>query len=332
MPPYFHPGRLCWLGVFLAIGLTLGPAAAQQSPSPATEQAAPTSSAEEKSSAKEPAKLVPLNRQKTILLDRKNRRLVVRAKVVLRQGMLEMLMCKKHTKEHESILAFDGEAKILHAGLLALGLKPGHPVVFLPEFKAPTGPELKIEVVWTDKEGKEQRKNAKRWIRHSIHRYLGAPLKELPDDLDLPKRDPLRYDEKNDELSWYGPMSEKQLEHYLSLSDDEAYQKAVRSFHERTRSRPLQAEFVFTGSQFRVNTRTGEKVYLAESGDVICVANFPSATIDVARRSSAEGQQNLLFEAWTERVPPIGTEVKVVISAAENADKSENADEKEKSQ
>src|SRR5687768_3825558 len=50
-------------------------------------------------------KIVPLNKQETVLLDRPGRRVLVKSKVVLREGLLEMLACPLQTKEHESILA-----------------------------------------------------------------------------------------------------------------------------------------------------------------------------------------------------------------------------------
>jgi hypothetical protein len=186
----------------------------------------------------------------------------------------------------------------------------------MPEYKPPTGTKLRIQVVWTDKDGKEHREDARQWVRRSIHRYFGAPLEKLPAGLTLPKDGDLRYDAVNKELSWYGPMTEKQRDEYLALSQDEAYRKAVRSFFDRTRSRALEADWVFAGSGFAVDQDEGHKVYLAESGDVICVANFPSALIDVAAKSSSQGQENLLFEAWTERLPPVGTPVRLEISPA----------------
>ena len=78
----------------------------------------------------------------------------------------------------------------------------------------------------------------------------------------------------------------------------------------------MDADWVFAGSGFATDESTGRKVYLAESGDVICVANFPSATIDIAEKSSAEGQESLLYEAWTDNIPPIGTPVRIDISPA----------------
>lgn len=259
---------------------------------------------------------VPLNKEGTVLLDKTNRRLIVRSEVVFREGMLEMLLCKRHTKEHESILAFEGDARVVHAGLVALGIDPGKPVSFSPEFTPPSGPKLKIEIVWKGEDGKDRRSDARQWIRHSIHRYFGAPLETLPAGLTLPEKGDLRYDAANKELSWYGPMSDKQRDEYLALSEDPEYRAAVKSFHERTRSRAMDADWVFAGSGFTTDESTGRKIYLAESGDVICVANFPSATIDVAEKSSAVGQESLLYEAWTEKVPPIGTAVRIEISPA----------------
>lgn len=283
---------------------------------------------------------VPLNQEGTVLLDAKNKTLIVKTEVVLREGTLEMLLCKKQTKEHESILAFDGKAYILHAGLVAMGLEPGKPVNFMPEYKPPTGAKLRIRVVWRDKEGKEHREDAHQWVRYSIHRYFGAPLEKLPAGLTLPKDGDLRYDAVNKELSWYGPMTEKQRDEYLALSQDEAYRKAVRSFFDRTQSRAMEADWVFAGSGFAVDQDEGHKIYLAESGDVICVANFPSALIDIAAKSSSQGQENLLFEAWTERLPPVATPVRLEISPAaeepagkaagspKNADRPENSPRK----
>ena len=55
------------------------------------------------------------------------RRIVVRTSVVLREGQLEGLLCRKNTKEHEYILAADADARKIHAALLVAGAKPGRP-------------------------------------------------------------------------------------------------------------------------------------------------------------------------------------------------------------
>ncbi len=268
---------------------------------------------------------VPLNKEGTVLLDAKARKLIVKCEIALREGLLEMLLCKRHTKEHESILAFDGKAAVLHAGLVALGIDPGKPVSFNPKYVAPQGTKLQIDVVWNDEKGKEQRADARRWIRHSIHRFFGEPLDALPKGLVIPEDTELRYDNINKELSWYGPMTEADQKKLLALSDDEAYQAAIKSFFKRSQPRQMDADWVFAGSGFVQDETSGQKIYLAESGDVICVANFPSAMIDVAVRSSAEGQETLMFEAWTERLPPAGTAVRLEITpVAKKADQSKS--------
>jgi hypothetical protein len=48
---------------------------------------------------------------------------------------------------------------------LATGARPGGPVQFRPEFKAASGPEIEVEVIWTDAEGKRQKIRAQEWIR-----------------------------------------------------------------------------------------------------------------------------------------------------------------------
>lgn len=308
------------LGSLLAFGPPTVQAQIGGGPAPSVSQptqTAPLPRAELEKITAQKGALVALNPEKSLLLDRANGKLIVNAKVVLREGMLEMLLCKQQTKEHESILAFDGEAKIMHAGLLALGIEPGTPVTFIPDFKPPTGPVLKIELIWKDKQGKEQRVPAQQWIRHSIHRYFAAPLDAKPADLNLADDDPLRYDATNKELSWYGPMTAAQRDRYLAMSQNKQFRAAMHQFHDNSRSRQMEADFVFTGSSFVQDDSTGVPIYLAESGDVICVANFPSALIDIAQQSSSQGQENLLYEAWTDRVPPRDTPVRIEISRQE---------------
>ena len=104
-------------------------------------------------------------------------------------------------------------------------------------------------------------------------------------------------------------MTEKQRDAFLVLSKNAKYRAAIKKFHDTTQPKPLDSPWVFTGSGFYVDEATGMKSYLAEGGDVICVANFPSAMLDIAAKSTAEGEANLMWEAWTERIPPVETEV-----------------------
>ncbi len=254
--------------------------------------------------------LVPLNPQGTVLLDAAGKRLLLKGEICMREGLLEMLACLKQSKEHESIVAVETKAQIVHAGLLALGLEPGKPVQFVPEYKAATGPRIAIHFLWEGEAGKTQRMAAQKWVRNSTRRYWLAKLDPAPKDLQVPVDSDLRWDPNQKELLWYGPMSEAQRDAVLKYSKDAAYQKAIQDFFKQTRTKELEAGWVFSGSSFFTDKKTGEKFYQAESGDLICVANFSTATIDLAINSSAQADE-LMWEAFTERIPPIGTKVTV---------------------
>jgi hypothetical protein len=80
--------------------------------------------------------------------------------------------------------------------------------------------------------------------------------------------------------------------------------------------RQLDAEWVFAGSGFWRDPADGKDHYQADGGDMICVSNFPTAMLDLPIESS-ESNEALLFEAFAGRVPPRGTAVELVFSAAE---------------
>lgn len=292
--------RACWLLLLIVVVSHCGIVSADDAParSPAAKPA--TGDAADK--------LVPLNKEGTVLIDNAGKRLLVKAEVVLREGLLEMFACLKQTKEHESIVAADAKAQVIHAGLLALGAEPGSPVRWTPEFKPPTGTRIEIHVQWTDENGKLHRVPAQTWVRHATRRYFAANLERLPADLTLPKDSELRYDQTNQELLWYGPMTEKQRDRLLALSKDESFRRAVRSLFEQGQFRQMDIPWVFAGSSFYTDPMTGRKYYQAEAGDLICVANFSTALLDVAAASQAEND-SLMFEAYTERIPPLGTKV-----------------------
>ena len=295
-------------GLALAVSVTWLPAAVTADDMP---PAAGTPADKEASSRPgTPSQLIPLNRQKTVLLDRTGKRLLLRAEVVLDEGLLEMLLCLKHTKEHESILAVDAKAHEIHSGLLVLGARPGHPVSFSPKYQPPAGQRIDIFLQWTDKNRKPHRVDAREWVRHAINGFE-EPLEALPEGVVLPPDSTLRYDAKNHVLVWYGQMSAASRDQLLELSEVPAWQKAIRAFFQRSQPRPMKAGWVFAGSSFYTDEKTGERFYQAEGGDVVCVANFPTALIDVDTQSSASGETSLLFEAATPAIPPIGTKVTI---------------------
>lgn len=184
----------------------------------------------------------------TLQVNFDSRTVILDTEVVLREGPLELLICPKRTKEHESILAAEIVPKTFHLALLLSGFKPGRPAEFEP-YQPPIGEVLEIELEY-EIEGKQSRINAREWIRN------------------------------------------------------------IRTGHS------LDADFVFAGSRFFKIPGETRAVWQGDDGDMVCVTNFPGSIIDIAMKSSTDNA-NLAFEAWTQRIPPIGTKVRVYFSAKE---------------
>lgn len=178
--------------------------------------------------------------------DKAGGRVVLAGTIVRREGYLEVFACLKGTKEHETIVAVQTEAKVVHAGLLFIGAEQGRPVRFEPEYRPATGQIIEVTVHWTDAQGKRRAARAQDFIRNV-----------------------------------------------------------------RTR-KPLEHPWVFAGSGFWESPDTGERYYLAEGGELICVSNFPSALLDLPIEST-DANEELLYEAFTENIPPVGTEVALVL-------------------
>ena len=176
--------------------------------------------AKDSKKSKEP---VSLNKQGTVLLDVEGKRLLLKTKVCLREGVLEMFCCLKQTKEHESILSLDSEAYVVHTGLLALGAKTGSPVKFQPEYSPAKGTRIRIFCQWTDKDGKPHREPAEKWVRNSSKRFFVELFDDKPVGLNLKEDSELKWDEKNKELYWFGHMSEKQRDSFLAMSKEQTF-------------------------------------------------------------------------------------------------------------
>jgi hypothetical protein len=76
----------------------------------------------------------------------------------------------------------------------------------------------------------------------------------------------------------------------------------------------LEHNWVFAGSQLLEDPLEKDKppVYAANSGDVICVSNFEDAMLDLPINSPKDNSE-LAFEAFTERIPPLETKVRVIL-------------------
>ena len=185
-----------------------------------------------------------------VWIDVKKKVVYVDGYVSLNEGMLEMFACPQGTKEHESIVAVYSSAQVVHAALLAVGAKPGHPVRWDPKFEPAAGTEIDIEVHWRDEADKWHKLRAQEWVQE-----------------------------------WGHDLKTKQ---------------------------PMSHAWVFAGSGFWEDEETGDQYYMAEGGELICVSNFSTATLDLPVESS-QANQGLLFEANTEKIPPIGTPVRLVL-------------------
>ena len=197
--------------------------------------------------------LTRISAEDSVWLHPQEHYVVVAGNIVLRDGALEMFACLVNTKEHESIVAVDARAFVVHTALLAAGARAGTPVQFYPEYRAATGTPVQVEVVWTDAQGKRHRENARQWIRDF-----------------------------------------------------------------RT-GKPLDHDWVFGGSGFWTDPEDNQKHYHAEGGDLICVANFPTAMLDLPVQSS-QLDADRLFQAFTERIPPLGTRVFLVLTPQKQAE------------
>jgi hypothetical protein len=129
------------------------------------------------SETKTPA-TAPPRKVTPIKLDLKKRTISFTAKVCQRDVMLEFMICRTGTKEHESILSSDVLPSHIHAGLLAMGLTRGKPARWstksgVNRFEPPQGPELDITLEWTDKNAKKHKDTAGDWLK-------GVGKKKLP--------------------------------------------------------------------------------------------------------------------------------------------------------
>lgn len=185
----------------------------------------------------------------TLSVDYDNKVVRLDAEVVLRAGMLELLLCPKRSKEHESILAAEVHPQHFHLALLLIGAQPGRPASHNP-FQPPTGQQLKIWLEY-EMDGQKKTVDAREWIRNT-----------------------------------------------------------------KTK-KALESDFVFAGSRFTQAPGVDTPVYLGNDGDLVCVVNFPGSVIDINTQASTDNTE-LFFEAWTEKIPPKGTKVRVIFEPVKN--------------
>ena len=97
------------------------------------------------------------------------------ARVVMRQGPLELFACAPHTREHEAIVVVSARPRRIYEALGLIGLEPGAPVGYDesgPGWMAAHGARLRIDVV-IHGDRTEQVCGIHEWMRRAAG---GAPL------------------------------------------------------------------------------------------------------------------------------------------------------------
>jgi len=143
--------------------------------------------------AKPAVKRVPIGKNVVLEVEGKQRRVIVQAGVCLREGVLEGLLTRKGTKEHEYILSADVDARQVHAALVAAGAAAGAPVRFEPKFKSAHGTAIQVSLRYK-KGGKEVTVPARQWVRDARRKkdldidwvFGGSRLVPNPEGKDRP--------------------------------------------------------------------------------------------------------------------------------------------------
>lgn len=112
----------------------------------------------------------------------------------------------------------------------------------------------------------------------------------------------------------YRPATGQRIAIWVMWRDADGKIQKVRAqqWVEKTGTgQPLQADWVFAGSSFWRDPATGQEHYQADAGDLVCVSNFTTATLDLPVESS-QSNAALQYSAFTENIPPRGTPVRLV--------------------
>ena len=128
-------------------------------------------------------------------------------------------------------------------------------------------------------------------------------------------------------MSWdpkYTPPTGTEIEIEVLWKDKEGKVQKARAqdwVKDMKTGKAMAHPWVFAGSQMYKDEETGKEHYVADgTGELVCVSNFPSATLDVPVESS-DSNDYLVFEAFTEKIPALGTPVTMVLTPKLTEDK-----------
>lgn len=83
-----------------------------------------------------------------VMLDQNQGFVSIPAKVAMKEGLIELLLCAKWGRVHETVFTTEAYPVHLQTALLLLGLKFGSPVEFSGDSKTPMGDNTEISVEW----------------------------------------------------------------------------------------------------------------------------------------------------------------------------------------
>lgn len=124
----------------------------------------------------------------------------------------------------------------------------------------------------------------------------------------------------------FKPASGPEVDVTVMWTDKEGKRQTARAqdwIRDIKTGKLLTQPWVFGGSGFWVEEGTGEKHFMAEDGDFICISNFTSAMLDLPVASS-QATADLQFEANTAKIPPVGTHVLLVLKPKLNKEPAAN--------
>jgi hypothetical protein len=92
-----------------------------------------------------------------IKIDTNERTITFPARVNMQKGLVEVFLCSRGGKTHESIFVTDITPYFMQVALLMIGLKPADPEQYLSPDTPISGDPVQINVSWTDSLGTQHR-------------------------------------------------------------------------------------------------------------------------------------------------------------------------------
>ena len=113
----------------------------------------------------------------------------------------------------------------------------------------------------------------------------------------------------------YKPATGTVVDVYVLWKDEKGNNQKVKAqewIKDIKTGKPMSHAWVFAGSRFWTDPDTKKEYYSADGGDLICVSNFVTAMLDLPIPSSQTNAE-LMFGTFPDRIPPLGTKVRLVL-------------------